>query len=583
METLINGSIYTISSTISIKLLVEYESKRSGADMLYRFHYKLYISNSGAWYTNTLRLKLFLNNKEVFSKDNRSFDKGWSFEETTEWFTVSSKISGTTPFYVMVNDILDSTWCQYTSSTYNLYVSSAYTSISEFSVSKISGYSGITAVKINWKTVDIIDYLWYSIDNGSNWTRYDVSDGTSGSFNVTGLSPNTGYNFKIRVRRKDSQLTTDSGAYYQATYDYNKITSSYPNVSNGSTLRVTGTNPSGATCKVKIEVSGAARLSSTGTDVTFSASDINSLMQYYPSDKTFTIRAVVCTLDGSGTERYWSYLDGTYTITNSNPIFNDFDYCDNNSTIVSLTGSNAYLVKNKSNLKVIIPSSKKMTAQNYATPSSYRVEVSNLTGTIAYSTNDVSIDLGKINLAGTLNLSVSAIDSRGNITTKTKKIYIIDYNAPVQSVSIERLNGFENTTTVNIGGSFSLITCGSSNKNTIKSVRYRYKESTSATWNSWNKMTHSISNNTYSCVQQVLTLDNEKSYNFEVEVVDNLETINLPYFVAQGIPIEFINATRKNVGIGCFNDNEEYSLAVRGNIYLKSGNAIVDYEVVDTW
>lgn len=89
-----------------------------------------------------------------------------------------------------------------------------YTSISSFTVSKRSENTFTFA----WKTADTIDYVWYSTNNGSSWTGYDVSDGTSGSFTVSGLSANTTYNCKLRVRRKDSQLTTDSSSVSQTTY-----------------------------------------------------------------------------------------------------------------------------------------------------------------------------------------------------------------------------------------------------------------------------------------------------------------------------------------------------------------------------
>ena len=128
-----------------------------------------------------------------------------------------------------------------------------------------------------------------------------------------------------------------------------------------------------------------------------------------------------------------------------------------------------------------------------------------------------------------------------------------------------------------------MITCGTTNKNTIQSVGYRYKESTSSSWGALQTLTVSKSSNNYTCTQKVISLDNEKSFNFEIEVKDKLETVTLPYFLAQGIPIEFINATKKNVGIGVINDKEEYSLAIRGNIYLKSGKAVLDYEVIAEW
>lgn len=89
-----------------------------------------------------------------------------------------------------------------------------YTSISSFTVSKRSENTFTFA----WKTADTVDYIWYSTDNGNKWIGYDTADGTSGSFIVGNLSPNTTYNCKLRVRRKDSQLTTDSGTVSQTTY-----------------------------------------------------------------------------------------------------------------------------------------------------------------------------------------------------------------------------------------------------------------------------------------------------------------------------------------------------------------------------
>lgn len=583
METIINGAIYSVSSNSNISLLLQYESRRSGADMQYRFYYKVSLS-SAAWYYNNTRIGLYLNGTNIYNRDNKSSSKGWSYEATTDWYTVSNKTSGSTPFYVTIKDTQNSSWCNYTSGTYYLYVAPAYTSINSFSVSKKSGFNGLTQVSVSWSAAHTCSTIQYSTNNGSSWaTASNDVNAASGSFTISGLSPGTGYNFKLRVKRRDSGLTTDSGAYYQATHQINQITSSTPNVSNGSSLAVTANNPSGATCRIRLECASASRYSKAGTSATFSVSEITSLMQYYTTSKTFTIRVVACTLNDAGEEKYWHTKDGTYTITNSNPTFADFSYFDNNATIVGITGSNAYIVKNKSKLKVSIPSAKKMVAKNYATPVSYRIEVGELTGNIAYSTNDVSLELGILNLSGAVNLNVSAIDSRGFITTKTKVIYVIDYEPPSQEVSIRRLNEFENTTKINVGGIFSLITCGTTNKNTIQSVRYRYKESTSSSWGAWQTLTVSKSSNNYTCTQKAITLDNEKSFNFEIEVKDKLETVTLPYFLAQGIPIEFINATKKNVGIGVINDKEEYSLAVRGNIYLKSGKAVLDYEVIAEW
>lgn len=87
------------------------------------------------------------------------------------------------------------------------------TSITSFGVTRRDE----TSFSFSWEAKDTVDYLWYTLNNGSTWIGYDTADGTSGSFIVNGLSPNTTYNCNIKVRRKDSQLTTDPFVNIPAT------------------------------------------------------------------------------------------------------------------------------------------------------------------------------------------------------------------------------------------------------------------------------------------------------------------------------------------------------------------------------
>ena len=48
METLHNGRVYNSSPYINV--IFQYESRRSGADMQYRFYWKVYLGSSGGWY-----------------------------------------------------------------------------------------------------------------------------------------------------------------------------------------------------------------------------------------------------------------------------------------------------------------------------------------------------------------------------------------------------------------------------------------------------------------------------------------------------------------------------------------------------
>ena len=49
----------------------------------------------------------------------------------------------------------------------------------------------INAITMKWSSDSTIDYIWYSKDNGSTWAGINVADGTSGSYTISGLSPNT--------------------------------------------------------------------------------------------------------------------------------------------------------------------------------------------------------------------------------------------------------------------------------------------------------------------------------------------------------------------------------------------------------
>lgn len=103
---------------------LKYEYQRNGNDMQYRFYWKVWVGSQSYWY-DAFTLRLFLNGTQynVFVKGTDS-SKGWSKEGTTDWYTVSNKISGTVPFYAqMYNDSVPKLCA--TSGSYSLNVSPA--------------------------------------------------------------------------------------------------------------------------------------------------------------------------------------------------------------------------------------------------------------------------------------------------------------------------------------------------------------------------------------------------------------------------------------------------------------------------
>lgn len=81
-----------------------------------------------------------------------------------------------------------------------------------------------TSITMNWSSDSTIDYVWYSKNGGSSWTAVGSVNAKSGSYTISGLSGGTTYSIKTRVRRKDSQLTTDSSALSVTTYSVPTIT-----------------------------------------------------------------------------------------------------------------------------------------------------------------------------------------------------------------------------------------------------------------------------------------------------------------------------------------------------------------------
>ena len=431
-----------------------------------------------------------------------------------------------------------------------------YANITNFTVSKRDE----TSVLFNWSADANCDYAWYSTNNGSSWSALPNNNV------VSGLSANTGYNFKLRVRRTDSQLTTDSGAYYQTTYDYPKPTS-VNNFTIGDGASVNLYNPLGRNVTLQIlQVNTNTVLGTySGTyngvvNAEFKTADAIS-RQYasIPNSNSGTYYAKVTY--GAITKTYGNATYSTNT-SECSPSFSGFNVKDNNSSVVAITGNNQVFVKGKSILYVTIPSANKMTTQKSATPSSYGLGCDTLSQNVAYSDNDINVSMGTLANSGTLRVNVRAYDSRSNSALAYKDITVYDYAKPVINVVATRLNNFENETTVKVSGTYTRLTINNTDKNTVTNVKYRYRE-TGGTWSGWTNITTTVSNGTFTCNDVILSLDNTKSFEFEVQATDMLDNNTNTASVSIGQAIFFISSNKR----ACYINGQE----------------IVMYDVVDEW
>lgn len=119
----------------------------------------------------------------------------------------------------------------------------------------------------------------------------------------------------------------------------------------------------------------------------------------------------------------------TLTIVNADPIFDasTITFEDVDAVTVGITGNNQMIVQNKSFLNVTCGTA---TGQKGAKISKYTFALNGVTKTLT-SENGGTISMGTVVKDGTLVLSVTAFDSRGNSVKAEVPIAIIPYQKPI--------------------------------------------------------------------------------------------------------------------------------------------------------
>lgn len=259
METLFSTrKWWDYSSTTYGAYTIQYEHKRNGADVQYRFKWKFWLTPSGAYFYNAIKMPIYLNGTNVATiqiKTYKDTEKGWTYEGTTGWYTVSNKTSGTVPVYFKVVDTggyAQAGWTVYdTSSTYNLVVDPAGSvlgNISDFTIGNAitipitkyaSDLSDTLVVKYGSTTIKTISGITnnYSLSFSSSElnTIYSLmSTVNSGTFSF-GLTTYSG------TTSVGSSSKSAKGSITNANPTFSSSNISYKD-NNSTTVNVTGNN-----------------------------------------------------------------------------------------------------------------------------------------------------------------------------------------------------------------------------------------------------------------------------------------------------------------------------------------------------
>lgn len=438
--------------------------------------------------------------------------------------------------------------------------------------------SALNSISVRWTCDPNRDWTQYSL-NGGAWTDAGdsvASDGKSGTFNIGGLAPNTSYNVRVRLRRADSGLWSESGTISITTK--NKAVISSPNdnfsINNGNAITVQCNNPSGNQIAYFLDCpSGTRRLTSgktTNTSYTWTAAQVLSMLQYFPNANASSIKVGVITY---GNSEYYSEKVGTLNVVNSNPVFSNFVYEDTNAETIRLTGGNQTIIKGYSNVKATISNANKATAKNYATMSKYRFVVGSKQLDINYSDN-ASVS-GTINKADNNIFNMYAIDSRGNSTIKqiSPSNYLNYEDIVIKEASAIRTGGVGSETTLAFSGSYWGYGFGALN-NAITSCYYEYKKTTSDTWIKGGDLTPILNGNDFS-FSGIIKGDSgaegfsiTNSFNIRIIIKDRLSTSIFTMTLGTGIPS--IAITKDGVAInGMYNNSLKGALQIwNGDVYI---------------
>lgn len=424
--------------------------------------------------------------------------------------------------------------------------------------------SGITAsgVTISATSSATADIWQYSTDNGSTWTQFSTTAGTSASKAITGLFPNTTYYIKVRARKKSNQVYGTSSAATVKTLGGAVVNSVTALTADAATVKVVinvTVYEASYTNTLVIKNGSTAYLTISGLSwskgtadrtVTLTAAQRTTLLTAMASIKSFTGTFAVSSYSGSTQIGSTSSKTATVSTTaaNSGPTLSGFTFADSYATTTAITGNDQLFIQGYSKLTVTPGTA---TAKNNATITNYTatcngVSVSNTTGD--------ALTVGVVSKSGTVAVVLTVTDSRGYTASVSKNITVLAYAKPkVSSLALRRTNDIEAEMQLVFNGSISAITVDSVQKNSLLYVRYRYKATSATSYSSYvsilSAVTQSGTSFSYSNLE-LRSLASDQSWDVHIQIRDqlnSLSSLDLYYVIPQGTPL--VALRKKMVGI----------------------------------
>lgn len=413
----------------------------------------------------------------------------------------------------------------------------------------------------------------YSL-NGGPWTST-----TAGSYNLTGLTPDTLYTIKTSIQRSDSGLWTTSTITIKTKPLPTSIAPSDISFDkDGNTFTPSISSVDYLSGWYVIVKDGSTQVRSYSGNKSTTASKTYTLQG---SDFTAMLPRHTTTDNWNLTAEYKVISNGTtYTLANQDfkctipagqylPVYNvnNLSYVVTDSKTLELNNNNATkVIKGISSVEI---TSTAASPQGSASMSSYIASsgTKQKSGTTITAPIKISLD----NVDGP-SFSVQAIDSRNRSTTATKDYAaFIDYFAPtVDSANITRVEAIGTNINVNIVGRYTNWS-GLATNNTIEqvSIQYRIKGATNWITKTGVTFTRNVGNGNFT-ITGVITGNNflaTDEYELQLTFKDKIRTFIVFANIPVGDSLLWRDLANKRIGIG---KKPSKNLDVAGNVNADS-------------
>lgn len=408
--------------------------------------------------------------------------------------------------------------------------------------------SNLTCNRVRYRTSTNSGSSW------SSWTSKTVS-AKSGSYTISGLTANTSYTIQTELRSSESSLTNTANKTVK-TYAWPYATISDFNIIDG--MKVTIVNPLEHTATLRIYAQDTLIETWEGAYTYDFDTEFESVLLALIKDRM--TGSWYCTVEYG--DHTTTSATKTFSAAGYNPTVNVVRYADTNAAAQAIIQDNQKILQNISDPLITATGS----GLFGATLASGSIEILGVTKQMVKTSDTTVAGVGgTINSATDVTAKVTVTDSRGNSSSQTITITMVEYTLPSAIISLARRNNYYSDTDITVDANVMDF------PGNTPTITAQWKEEGAASWEG----SATLQDN----VLATLNLNNEKAWTVQVTVTDSFGgSTSYNLYVGIGLPILYIDRMLRAVGINSFPEAGKpfvvEGVDILGELFYKPGDKL---------